>query len=104
VAETERRLLAGEARGAGPRQVTGKQLELRALAALGQCELQLELAVEMILDHPLVAAGHEDEVLDPGIARLVDHVLDDRAVDYCQHFLGHGLGGRQEPGAEAGNR
>src|SRR5262245_28784300 len=58
----------------------------------------------MILDHPLVAAGDEDEMLDAGFTRLVDHVLDQRAVDHRQHFLGHGLGGRQEAGAETGDR
>ena len=33
---------------------------------------------------------------------LLDHVLDGRLVDDRQHLLGLGLGGRQEPGAEAG--
>jgi hypothetical protein len=28
-------------------------------------------------------------------------VLDQRPVDHRQHLLRHGLGGRQEPGAEA---
>ena len=58
----------------------------------------------MILDDALVAAGDEDEMLDAGFARLVDHVLDDRPVDDRQHFLGHRLGGRQEPRAEPGDR
>ena len=57
----------------------------------------------MVLDHGLVAAGDEDEVLDAGLARLVDDVLDERPVDDRQHFLRHGLGRRQEPGAEAGD-
>ena len=58
----------------------------------------------MILDHRLVAAGDEDEMLDAGLARFVHHVLDQRAVDHRQHFLRHGLGRRQEAGAEAGDR
>ena len=57
----------------------------------------------MILDDALVAPGDEDEVLDAGLARLVDDVLDQRPVDHRQHLLGHGLGGGQEPGAEAGD-
>ena len=40
----------------------------------------------------------------PACAGLVDHVLDQRPVDHGQHFLRHGLGGRQEAGAEAGDR
>ena len=66
--------------------------------------LELELLVEVVLDDALVATGDEDEVLDPGFARLVDRVLDQRPVDDRQHFLGHGLGGRQEAGAETRNR
>ncbi len=61
------------------------------------------LLVEMILDDALVAAGDEDEMLDPGLARLIDGKLDDRPVDDGQHLLGHGLGGRQEPGAKTGH-
>ena len=66
--------------------------------------LELELLVEMVLDDALVAPGDEDEMLDPGLAGLVDGVLDQRPVDDRQHLLGHGLGGRQEAGAETRNR
>ena len=55
---------------------------------------------EVVLDHPLVAPGHEDEVLDPGLPGLVDHVLQHRTVDHRHHLLGHRFGGRQKPGAE----
>ena len=104
VAEAERRLLAGEARGAGTGKVVRQELEVGELAALLQGQLELELAIEMVLDDALVAAGDEDEMLDAGLARLVDHVLDQRPVDDRQHLLGHRLGGGQEPGAEAGDR
>src|ERR1044071_3828239 len=57
----------------------------------------------MVLDHRLVAAGDEDEMLDAGLARLVDHVLDQRPVDDGQHLLRHRLGGRQETRAETGD-
>src|SRR5262245_6292187 len=65
---------------------------------------ELELAVEMVLDDGLVAASDEDEMLDAGLARLVDHMLNQRPVDHRQHLLRHGLGGRQEPGAQPGDR
>ena len=104
VAQAQRRLLAGEARGA---RRSGRSLdssfEVGELVALLQRQFELELAVEMILDHRLVAAGHEDEMLDAGLARLVHHVLDQRPVDHRQHLLGHGLGGGQEAGAEPGH-
>ena len=73
------------------------------LLALEQRHFQLELPVEMIFDDALVAAGDEDEMLDPGLAGLVDDVLDERPVDHRQHLLRHGLGRRQKAGAEAGD-
>ena len=65
--------------------------------------LSRDLPVEMILDDVLVAPGDEDEVLDAGLARLVDHVLNQRPVDHGQHLFGHRLGGRQKAGAETGD-
>src|SRR6516165_3204808 len=65
--------------------------------------LELELPVEMVLDDRLVAAGDEDEMLDARLARLIDHVLDQPPIDDRQHLLRHGLGGRQEPGAQPGD-
>ena len=101
MAEAQWRLLAGEARRARLRQVVRETRELGVLAALGQRDLQLELAVEVVLDHALVAAGDENQMLDAGLARLVDDVLDQRPVDHRQHFLRHGFGRRQEAGSEA---
>ena len=88
---------------AGLRLVLGQKLELLGLAAAFERAVELVGDVEMVLDHRLVAAGDEDEVLDPGGARLIDHVLHDGAVDDAQHLLGDSLGGRQEPGAETGD-
>ena len=104
VAEAERRLLAGEAHGAGFGLVARQDFLLGLLAARGERGVEFEHAVEMILDHALVAAGDEDEMLDAGLLGLVDHVLDQRLVDDGQHFLRHRLGGGQDAGAEAGDR
>ena len=104
VAETERCLLAGEAHGTGLGLVARQNFHLGLLAARGERGVELVHAVEMVLDHTLVAAGDKDEMLDPGLPRLVDHVLDQRLVDDGQHFLRHRLGGRQDAGAEAGDR
>ncbi len=81
-----------------------QEVERRLLLALEQRHFELELAVEMVLDDALVAAGDEDEMLDAGLAGLVDDVLDERPVDDRQHFLRHGLGGGQKPRAEPGDR
>ena len=104
MAEAERRLLAGEACGPGRRQIVGQRLQLGGLLAFFQRCFELELLVEMVLDHALVAAGDEDEMLDAGLPRLVDDVLDQRPVHDRQHFLGHGLGGGQESGAKSCHR
>ena len=76
--------------------------ELLALAARLEKRLELDRDVEVILDRVLAAAGDEDDVVDAGGDRFLDAVLDDRLVDERQHLLRLRLGGRQEPGAEAG--
>ena len=58
----------------------------------------------MVFDHALVSAGDENEVLDAGLARLIHHMLDQRAVNDRQHFFGHGLGRRQKAGSKPGHR
>ena len=83
---------------------SSSSVELRRLAAIGERVHQFELDVEIILDDVLVAAGDEDEVLDAGFARLVDHILDHRLVDDGQHLLRDRLGGRQKTRAETGHR
>ena len=55
----------------------------------------------MVLERAFAAAGDEDHLLDPGLARLLDRILDQRPVDDRQHLLGHRLGRGQEAGAEA---
>ncbi len=78
--------------------------KLVVLAALRKRIVELELDIEMVFDDRLVAAGHEDEMLDAGLARLIDHILNDRPVDDRQHFLGNGLGGREKPCAKTCDR
>jgi hypothetical protein len=104
VAEPERRLLPCEAHRAGCGLVTLEQVHFGLLRALAQCRVELEHPVEMILDHTLVPAGDEHKVLDPGLTRFVDDILDQRPVDDGEHFLRHGLGRGEDAGAEAGDR
>ena len=104
VPESERLLLAREARASRLRQIGGDGLKLGGLAARGKHLLELELPVEMVLDGALVAARHEDEMLDAGFPRLVDHMLDERPVDDGQHLLGNRLGRGQKAGAEPCHR
>ena len=71
------------------------------VALVLQRQLQLEVAVEVVLQGALVAAGDHQDVVEAGRDGLLDDVLDRRLVDDRQHLLGSGLGGGQEPGAEA---
>jgi len=105
MAQSQRRLLAGEAGGAGRRLVARQNVLLGLLvAARGQRGVELEHVIEMILDHALVAPGDEDEMFDAGFPGFVEDVLDQRLVDDGQHFLRHRLGGGQDAGAETGDR
>ena len=77
-------------------------LELVELAAALEKGLQLEVAVEVVLDRTLPHRGDDDDVLDARSPGLVDEVLDGGPVDDGQHLLGLGLGRREETRAEAG--
>ncbi len=96
MAEAQRLLLACEARLAGAGEVLFEKIEFGRLAALPERRFELVLLVEVVLDDALVAARHEDEMLDARLAGLVDGELDDRPIHHGEHFLGHGLGGGQE--------
>ena len=103
VSKTQRFLLAREAGLAGGRLKRVEQQQFGILVAGLERLLEFELDVEIILDDRFASAGHKDEMLDPGLNGLVDHILDDWLVDDGEHFLRHRLGGRQKTGAEAGD-
>src|SRR5439155_980998 len=79
-------------------------LQLVVLAAGVEVELELEGAVEVVLERPLVASGDDEDVADAGAHGFLHDVLDGRLVDDGQHLLGLRLGRGQEPGAEPGCR
>src|SRR3546814_10763476 len=76
MAQPQRLLLAdiGARAGLEPRRLQ----HLERFAALLHHRLQIEGDGEMILDRGLVAAGHENNLLDPRMDRRVDRVLDQR--------------------------
>ncbi len=57
----------------------------------------------MLDDRGLAAAGDEDDLLDPRLARLVHRILDQRTVDDGQQFLGDRLGRGEKAGTETGD-
>ena len=103
MSQPQRLLLAGEARRASQRQIRRQRFELGRLVALAQRVFQLVGEVEMILDHRLVAAGDEDEMLDAGGAGLIHHMLEGGPVDDRQHLFRDRLGRREKASAETGD-
>ncbi len=95
--------LAGEAHLAGLGQLGVHDLQDLGLALGQELGLKLDLVVEIILDRLFGAAGDEDDVLDPRLARLFHDVGEDRSVDDVQQLLGRGLGAGQNPRAETGH-
>src|SRR5262249_46058615 len=85
-------------------QILIEKIEDLVLLPLEQRHFELELAVEMVLDDRFVAAGDKNEMLDTGLAGLVNDMMDQRPIDHRQHPLGHCLGPGQEPGAKPGYR
>ena len=80
------------------------RLELLELAFRFEELLELDAPVEMVLDGLLSAAGHDQDVLDPGAHGLLHDQLDRGGVDDRQHRLRLRLRGGQEARAEAGRR
>jgi hypothetical protein len=58
----------------------------------------------MIFDGGFAATGDEDHLLDPGLARFINRILDQGAINHREHFLGQCLGRWQKPRAEPANR
>jgi hypothetical protein len=96
-------LLAREAGGSGGKGGGADLGEDRVFFLGFEGGFEFECLVEVILDDVLVAPGDEHEVLDPRLARLINDVLDRRAVEHRQHFLRHRFGGWQHTRAETGD-
>ena len=81
-----------------------QRLEGFGLAAGGQFGFQLVGLVEMVLDGPLGAAGHEYQGIHARRNRFLDSILNQWLVDDRQHLLGTRLGGGKKPGSQPGDR
>ena len=103
MAQAERLLLAHGDDGAGIELGLGQLGQRLVLAAFAQGGFEFIGDIEMVDQRGLAAAGDEAELLDPGGAGLIDRILDERTVHDREHFLGHGFGGRQEPGSQTGD-
>src|SRR5581483_5120458 len=79
-------------------------LQLVDLVAGLQVVLQLEGAVEMVLDRALAAAGDDQDVADACPHCLFHHLLDGGLVHQREHLLGLCLRRREEARTQAGGR
>ena len=103
VAEAQGLLLPRERHGARIGEAFQQAVQLLGLLPRGQERFQLIGVIEMIFDHMLAPAGHEDELLDARLACLLHPVLDHGLVDNRQHLLWNCLGGGQESCAHPGD-
>ena len=104
MAQAQRFGLGHEHRTHALGQHVADHFQLFLLAGALELLLQLVSLVEIVRDRVLVAVGDEHQGVAPGLDRLIDGVLDQRAIDDRQHLLGNGLGGRQEARTETCDR
>ena len=62
---------------------------------------QFKVGIKVVFDGPFGLTSDHQDVLDARSQGFFDDELDGRFVNDGQHFLGQGLGGRQEAGSEA---
>ena len=94
--QPQRFALACEQQLTGINVRCGHQLQRLLLAAQFQSPFQIIVIVEVIFQSALAAAGHKNELFDASGARFIHSMLNERAIDQGQHFLGHRLGCRQK--------
>jgi hypothetical protein len=80
------------------------RFEQVVLACRFEAVLQLEEAVEVVLDGALGRGGDQHHLLDARLDGALDDVLDHWLVDDRQHLFRHRLGGRQEARTETRGR
>jgi hypothetical protein len=97
MAKSKGLLLTREAGGSSGQGGAPQFCEEIGLTLRRKLGFQLEGMVKIVLDGPLVAPCDEDEMLDPGLARLVDDILDGWTVKDRKHFLGDRFCSRQYP-------
>ena len=69
-----------------------------------QLRLQFIILIEMILNSPLTAAGDKDQLGNTRRNGLLGRILNQRLVHNRHHFFRSGLGGREKPRTETGDR
>jgi hypothetical protein len=104
VAEAQRLVLDG---GLDLLQQPGRAPDLLDelfLAPAAQFFFQFRLRLEILCDGVLAGRGDDDEPFEPRFRGLGGDVLDTGRVDDREQLFRYGLGGRQEPRAQAGGR
>ena len=79
------------------------QVQKLGLTFAGEIFFKFRALVEMIFNGSLVAPRDENHVGGACGRRFFHGVLDEGLIHHRQHFLGHGLCGRQKTRAETGH-
>ncbi|MCY1423440.1 hypothetical protein D9M71_391510 [compost metagenome] len=95
--------LAGVGEGALVDQATDAD-QVFLLVGVADLAFQLVADVEVVFQGALATTSDDADLGQAGFEGLFNGVLDQWLVDHRQHFLGHGLGGREEASAVAGSR
>ena len=103
MAESERNRLTNVDAAHARRNNAADDFEELFLALHLKLALKFRIAVEMIFNGTLVAAGDKDHFRHAGGGSFFKRILNEGLVDDREHFLRHRLGGRKEAGAETIN-
>lgn len=68
-----------------------------------QFGLEFRAAVKIVCDRTFTATRDEDHHVAASLHRLVDCILNERAIDDRQHLFGNGFGGWEKAGAKSSN-
>jgi len=56
----------------------------------------------VVFESFFAAGDNHQDIADAGTGGFLNHILNHGAIEYGEHFLGNGLGGREHAGAETG--
>ena len=75
-----------------------------ALVFRFQQMFELKTDIEMVFNGRFAPSGDDNDVLDPGVQRLLNPILNQWFIDNRKHFFGLGFRRWQKPSAQSSGR